>query len=74
MDYSQIDTSGFYSGEALLRAGLFVYGPKFTLEKDHRAEYNYPVNGWVWCDDVYQASALFNVEIEDWNLDLPTDQ
>ena len=65
-----IDTSGFYHPTMRVRAGLFVYGPGYTLLKDHKDTYTYPVNGWVWKDSVQDASDHFDIPIKDFNLDL----
>ena len=67
-----MNTSGFYNKDALLRAGKFVYGPGFELLADHKDEYTYPVNGWIWFDSAEEASATLEVPLEDWNLDLPS--
>lgn len=66
-----MDTSGFYNKEFMLRAGKFVHGPEFTLLRDSREEYLYPVHGWYWFDDATLAAAFFGVNVEDFNLDLP---
>lgn len=66
-----MDTSGFYNKDAMLRAGMFVFGPGFTLLRDEKDSYSYPVNGWYWFDSAEEAAAFFNVNVEDINLDLP---
>ncbi len=71
LDLANIDTSGFYNKDAMLRAGKFVYGPGFTLIRDEKESYTYPVNGWIWFDSAIDAAASFNVSIDDLNLDLP---
>jgi hypothetical protein len=66
-----MDTSGFYSKEHMLRAGKFVYGPGFTLHRDSKDDYTYPVQGWYWYDSAELAAQSFQVRVEDLNLDLP---
>ena len=68
-----MDTSGFYNKDAMLRAGKFVYGPGFTLLRDLKDTYTYPVNGWIWFDSAEEAAASFDVNVEDINLDLPVE-
>lgn len=55
-----VDPSGFYkldpSGE-LLHGPNFVYGPDFTLLRELKDTYSYPVNGWSWFDTFEQAQA-----------------
>lgn len=67
-----MDTSGFYNKDFMLRAGKFVYGPGFELDKDLKDSYSYPVGGWYWFDSVEEASLFFEVNIDDINLDIPT--
>lgn len=66
-----MDTSGFYNKDAMLRAGKFVYGPGFTLLVALKDTYTYPVSGWTWFDSAEDAAAEFDVNIDDFNLDLP---
>lgn len=70
IDFTQTDTSGFYNPDARLRAGKFVYGPGFSLTRETKDSFTYPVNGWTWYDDVFSAIAGTGVELQDWNLDL----
>ena len=69
-----MDTSGFYNKEFMLRAGMFVYGPGYTLLRQEKDLYTYPVHGWYWFDDAQQAADFFNVPVEDINLDLPPNE
>lgn len=69
-----MDTSGFYSKDFMLRAGKFVFGPGYTLLRQEKDEYTYPVHGWYWFDSAEEAFAAFELtpeEIEQFNLDLP---
>lgn len=48
------DTSGFYKQDADLiweYAPNFVYAPTYTLLKELKDTYDYPVDGWNWCDE-----------------------
>lgn len=53
------NTSGFFKvtdGE-LFHAPNFVYAPSFTLLREQKDEYPYPVDGWIWFDDTVAAQA-----------------
>ncbi len=65
-----MDTSGFYNKDAMLRAGKFVFGPGFELQRDLKDTYTYPVNGWIWFDSAEEAAHDFGVDVADINLDL----
>ena len=65
-----MNTAGFYNKDAMLRAGKFVYGPGFTLLVELKDTYTYPVNDWYWFDSAEEAATAFNVDINDFNLDL----
>jgi hypothetical protein len=47
-------TSGFYKqneeGEWMY-APNFVYAPDYTLLKEDKDTYTYPVDGWTWYDE-----------------------
>jgi hypothetical protein len=48
------DTSGFYRQNEELNweyAPNFVYGPNYTLIKELKDTYTYPVEGWSWYDE-----------------------
>lgn len=48
-----MDTSGFYKLEDdnWLFAPNFVYGPTYTLLREEKDTYDYPVDGWSWYDE-----------------------
>ncbi len=73
IDLTNIDTSGFYQQFPPMRAGKFVYGPGYTLLRDLKDTYTYPVAGWTWFDSVFDASAAYDIPVEEFNLDLPTE-
>jgi hypothetical protein len=56
------ETSGFYKldGE-LLYAHDTVYGPTFTLMREDRESYIYPVDGWYWFDTEADAREFFGL-------------
>lgn len=66
-----MDTSGFYNKNFMLRAGQFVHGPGFSLTRELKDTYRYPVAGWYWYDTAEQAAVAFDVDMLDFNLDLP---
>ena len=45
--------------EELLVAPNFVRGPNFDLFAEQKDEYQYPVEGWYWFDDLDAAMAAF---------------
>ena len=51
--------AGFYKRDPdsaeLLYAPNAVYSPVFTLLKEQRADYSYPVDGWVWFENPEEA-------------------
>ncbi len=57
----------------MLRAGKFVYGPGFTLLIENKDQYQYPVQGWYYFDNADEAAQFFDVNVEDFNLDLPNE-
>ena len=46
-------TEGFYKLEDdnWQYAPNFVYAPTYTLEKELKDTYTYPVDGWTWYDE-----------------------
>ena len=54
---------GFYKidGEELFYGPNFVYGPDFSLIKDNKDTYSYPVEGWYWFDSEEEARVFFNL-------------
>ena len=57
------DTSGFYFSQD----GGLAYGPNFVEHKDYslyrekKDEYQYPVGGWYWFDSEEEARVFFNL-------------
>lgn len=48
-----MNTEGFYKKNedgSWEYAPNFVYAPNFTLLKEEKDSYNYPVEGWSWLD------------------------
>lgn len=47
------DTSGFYKFEDgnWQYAPNFVYAPNYTLLREQKDTYNYPVDGWSWYNE-----------------------
>jgi len=47
------DTSGFYKleDENWQYAPNFVYAPTYTLLRELKDTYTYPIDGWVWYDE-----------------------
>jgi hypothetical protein len=55
------DTSGFYKevNGVWLYAPNFVAAPTYTLLREEKDSYNYPVDGWVW----YNEQPFENAEL-----------
>ena len=47
------DTSGFYKWDNGLgwMHGNEIYGPTYTLKRELKDTYEYPVEGWTWYDE-----------------------
>lgn len=57
-----MDTSGFYllesggtDGSALLFAPNFVDSPWYSISREHKDTYEYPVHGWRWFESRQEA-------------------
>lgn len=57
------NTSGFYKNdEGMLLCGPnYVLAGSFSLYKEQKDEYIYPVHGWYWFDTEEQARTFFNL-------------
>jgi hypothetical protein len=55
------DTSGFYRlvNNELQFAPNSVYAPSYTLLRDLKDRYQYPVDGWQWYDQ-YESNLIKN--------------
>ena len=80
-----MDTSGFYSitsdnPQQMVMGPNFVYGPynRFTLLRQFKDTYTYPVEGWSWFDTEEEACAYFGLpyppEYPTIGMPLPLDQ
>lgn len=51
------DTSGFYKlyGDELVFAPNAVYNKDFTLLREEKNTYTYPIDGWEWFDSKENA-------------------
>ncbi len=56
-DILEQNTSGFYKrdGDELLFAPNAVYAPEFTLLREEKDQYQYPINGWIWAENSEEA-------------------
>jgi hypothetical protein len=54
-----MNTSGFYKkdNDSLLYAPNWVQSKDYTLIRNDKGKYNYPVDGWAWFDDAASAYA-----------------
>jgi hypothetical protein len=52
-----MNTSGFYKkdNDSLLFAPNWVQSKEYTLTRNDKDKYNYPVDGWTWFDDAASA-------------------
>jgi hypothetical protein len=54
MEEEILDTSGFYKKDEegnSLYAPNFVDHPNYTLNKENKDDYEYPIDGWTWYDE-----------------------
>lgn len=57
------DTAGFYKYESgILSWGKWVLNREYELYADKHAEYELPVDGWYWFNDIDEAKAFFKIE------------
>jgi hypothetical protein len=58
------DTSGFYKVDndgIFHHAPNFVRAPSYTLLATEKDTYTYPVDGWIWFDNMNLAAEHFNI-------------
>lgn len=58
------DTSGFYKVDdnlLLLYAQNFVISSQFSLIREDKDSYVYPIEGWMWFDSDEAARTYFNI-------------
>lgn len=61
-----MDTSGFYKKtdeEQVVMGPNYVLGPydSFSLYREHKDTYTYPVEGWYWFNSEEEAYIFFNL-------------
>lgn len=58
------NTSGFYKYEdnELQFGPNFVASPSFTLLREDKDSYEYPVSEWYWFNSRQDALAFFNIQ------------
>lgn len=54
--------------DSLIIGDNFVYAPTFTLTKETKDEFMYPIEGWYWFETIEEANEFFGITKED-NLD-----
>lgn len=56
----------FYKNDngSLLVGENFVYTPNFSMTKETKDEFDYPIEGWYWFDSEDEANIFFGLEIE----------
>lgn len=56
-------TSGFYKNDdgMLLHGPNYVLGGSFSLYKEQKDEYAYPISGWYWFSSEEEAREFFNL-------------
>lgn len=48
--------------EQLIEAPNFVSAPNYELSASKRTEYEFPVDGWYWFDNIEIAKSFFKIE------------
>lgn len=71
-----MDSSGFYKNEdgQLLSGPHFVLAGSFSLYREQKDTYTYPVGGWYWFDSIQEACTFFNLSIPQWYIDQTQEQ
>ena len=55
-------TAGFYKFDTILLWGPnFVESPTYTLYKENKDDYTYPVDGWYWFESLEEAQNFFGI-------------
>jgi hypothetical protein len=59
-----METSGFYKldGADLLYGQNYIINAEYTLLREHKDEYSYPQDGWMWFDSEDQAREYFGIQ------------
>lgn len=61
-----MSTAGFYKLDGqLLEAPNFVLNKDYTLFKETKDQYTYPVDGWYWFDSIEEAISVLGYVDED---------
>lgn len=50
---------------SLIVGDNFVYAPTFTLTKETKDEFTYPIDGWYWFDNIDEAYTFFGISLID---------
>jgi len=60
-----MDTSGFFKNDSgmVLNGPNFVLGGSYSLYKEQKDTYTYPVEGWYWFDSEEEAYNYFGIPI-----------
>lgn len=63
-------TAGFYKLEDdnWLYAPNFVDAPDYTLDRDLRNTYVYPIDGWTWYDKQPYEEIITNIQTDNDNI------
>ena len=61
-----METSGFYKldGTDFLHGKNYVINAEYTLLREHKDEYSYPHDGWMWFDSEDQARGYFGIQAD----------
>lgn len=65
--FEQEDTSGFYTN-TFFRAKNSVLTEEYTLKRELKDTYAYPVDGWFWFDSLEEAKQFFKENPKSWEL------
>ena len=60
--------SGFYKLENknLLYGPSYVLNENYSLYVENKDEYEYPIDGWYWFEDLESACNFLNLDINDY--------
>lgn len=51
-----------HDNESLIVVENFVYTPNFSMTKETKDEFDYPIDGWYWFDSKDEAYSFFGID------------
>lgn len=58
---------GFYKFDTTLLYGAnWILNKEYTLLREHKDQYEFPLDGWYWFDSLDEACAFFDLNMADY--------